>query len=136
MGWQCSELGQIFPPLLGFLCKTPPQTHQEVFHNDSNSSQAVHEDQQKLYLSKINTLTKSRKHVAEHGIVKIRWVADEKRKEHSQRVYLGFKELFMHVRNFDLIISVLDGHCELINKSDCHVWCLLGNLITSPNYHF
>lgn len=47
-----------------------------------------------------------------------------------------FKELCMHVREFEFILSVIDGHCKLLNKSDYHVLSLLDNLITLPNYSF
>lgn len=50
-----------------------------------------------------------------------------------------FKELCMHcmhVREFEFILSVIDDHYKLLNKSDHHVLSLLDNLITLPNYSF
>lgn len=83
----------------------------------------------------MNTLTKSRIHIAEHGIVNVHWVTDEKDRSRTGDL-MCFKEPSMNVRTFALIVSGTDGHCALLNQSDYHILSLLGNLIGSPNYHF
>lgn len=60
----------------------------------------------------------------------------KKKKEYSLRADMYVKELCMHVREFEFILSVIDDHYKLLNKSDHHVLSLLDNLISLPNYSF